>query len=67
MSDIKNGSACSVPPTNVAAPVMIPRRNAEPRPVISPSSESASLMPIEIAAPRAAARPTSSAVREFAA
>ena len=41
-----------------------PRETALPRPVIVPSSDSPSERPIEIAAPSAAARPTSSAARE---
>ena len=45
-------------------PVMIPRVTALPRPVIVPSSERPSERPIEIAAPSAAARPTSRAARE---
>ena len=61
---MRKGSAWNVPPRNVATPVIVPRWNALPRPVSSPSSDNASLMPIEIAAPRAAARPTSRAARE---
>jgi hypothetical protein len=61
---MRNGSACSEPPTKVAKPVMKPRPTALPRPVSRPSSERASERPIEIAAPRAAARPTKSAAWE---
>jgi len=61
---MRNGNACAVPPTNVARPVIMPRVSAAPRPVISPSSESPSDMPMLIAAPSAEARPTSSAARE---
>ena len=64
MSSMRNGSAWAVPPTNVAKPVMSPRLSAAPRPVISPSSDSPSDMPMLIAAPSAEARPTSSAARE---
>ena len=63
-SEIRNGSACAKPPTNVAAPVISPRVSALPRPVIEPSSLSPSDRPIEIAAPSAAAMPMSSAARE---
>ena len=61
---MRNGSAWNVPPKKVARPVIRPRWGAAPRPVMWPSSLSASLRPIEIAAPSAAARPTSSAARE---
>ena len=43
---------------------MTPRAADPPRPVTEPSSDSASDSPIEIAAPSAAAMPTSSAARE---
>ena len=61
---MRKGRAWAVPPTNVAEPVMTPRAAEPPRPVTEPSSDSASDSPIEIAAPSAAAMPTSSAARE---
>src|SRR4051794_10919232 len=54
-----------MPPSAVAAPVNPPRTHAEPRPVISPVSDSASEMPIDTPAPRAVAIPTTSAVWEL--
>ena len=61
---MRKGSACAAPPTNVATPVIIPRVTELPRPVSEPSSDSPSERPIEMAAPSAAATPTSSAARE---
>src|SRR3954454_12662523 len=61
---MRNGRAWNVPPRKVAPPVIAPRDNELPRPVTDPSSERPSDRPIEIAAPSALARPTSSAARE---
>src|SRR5256885_274403 len=47
------GSEWNAPPMKVAIPVMIPRITAPPRPVILPSSESASDTPMLMAAPGA--------------
>jgi hypothetical protein len=47
----------------MAPPVISPREKELPRPVTEPSSERASERPMLIAAPSAAARPTSSAAR----
>src|SRR4051794_26666395 len=59
---IRNGKVCSIPPTAVATPVMAPRSQGPPRPVIEPSSESASASPMLIPAPSEAARPTKKAL-----
>src|SRR5829696_7649118 len=47
-----------MPPTNVARPVIVPRKNGLPRPVSDPSSESPTEKPMLIPAPTAAASPT---------
>ncbi len=59
----RNGSVCKMPPTNVATPVMKPRKIGLPRPVSVPSSESPSEKAMLIAAPTAAARPTRKVTR----
>ena len=46
-------------------PVIAPRTSAEPRPVCSPVSDSASDQPMLTPAPSATEKPTSSAVCEF--
>ena len=56
-----NGSEWNVPPRKVAPPVIMPRAVASPRPLMLPSSESASERPMLIPAPSDAARPTRSA------
>jgi hypothetical protein len=53
------------PPSVVAAPVIVPRTMADPRPVCSPVSKRASENPMLTPAPSAVARPTSSAVLEL--
>ena len=63
-SRARNGSVWNVPPTKVAVPVIRPRTRELPRPVSWPSSERPSESPMLMAAPKAAARPTSSAARE---
>jgi hypothetical protein len=60
---MRKGRAWSAPPTNVAPPVTRPRAIGPPRPEIVPSSERASDIPMLMAAPSAAANPTSRAVR----
>src|SRR5215213_2445801 len=55
---MRKGRVCRMPPTNVARPVIVPRKNGLPRPVSEPSSESPSEKPMLIPAPTAAARPT---------
>src|SRR5215218_5141214 len=55
---MRNGRVCSMPPTNVATPVIAPRNRGLPRPVSDPSSESPSEKPMLIPAPTAAANPT---------
>src|SRR5919112_4783301 len=62
---MRNGNECILPPRSVPAPVINPRRQGPPRPVSSPSSESASETAMLMAAPRAAERPTSSATCEL--
>src|SRR6202023_581291 len=52
------GSACPRPPSVVMIPQVAPRSQGEPRPVIDPSSESASAKPMLMPAPIEAARPT---------
>ncbi len=52
------------PPSAVIPPVMPPRTTGEPRPVVSPVSDSASDQPMLTPAPRAVARPTTNAVCE---
>src|SRR4028119_1967578 len=47
-----------MPPTAVMTPQTMPRSQGEPRPVICPSSESASVRPMEMPAPTDAAMPT---------
>ena len=54
-----------IPPSVVIPPVIDPRTTAEPRPVCSPVSDSASDQPMLTPAPSATARPTTSAVCEF--
>src|SRR5215211_642710 len=55
---MRKGKVCKMPPTNVARPVIVPRKNGLPRPVSDPSSESPSEKPMLIPAPTAAASPT---------
>src|SRR5215216_4914851 len=55
---MRKGRVCRMPPTNVAKPVIEPRKNGLPRPVSDPSSESPSEKPMLIPAPTAAANPT---------
>src|SRR5215208_3499367 len=55
---MRKGRVCKMPPTNVAKPVIVPRKIGLPRPVSDPSSESPSEKPMLIPAPTAAARPT---------
>ena len=50
----------------VIPPVIEPRTTAEPRPVCSPVSDSASDQPMLTPAPSAVARPTTNAVWELA-
>ena len=60
-----NGSEWNTPPNAVAPPVIAPRTTAEPRPVSSPVSDSASENPMLTPAPSAVAMPTTSAVCEL--
>src|SRR5688500_11727858 len=55
---MRKGRVCRMPPTNVARPVIVPRKYGLPRPVSDPSSESPSEKPMLIPAPTAAASPT---------
>src|SRR6185503_17970763 len=60
--DSRNGNVCSMPPIAVATPVMAPRKSGWPRPVIEPSSDSASARPMLMPAPSEAASPTKNAL-----
>ena len=62
----KKGKVCNMPPKPVAIPVMEPRTQGLPLPVIVPSSDKASASPIEIAAPsEAAVKVSNDAVQIF--
>ena len=63
-SGIRNGSVWNSPPSAVMPPVIDPRTTAEPRPVCSPVSDSASDQPMLTPAPSAVEKPTSRAVCE---
>src|SRR5210317_905577 len=60
---IKYGSACPNPPTVVITPDATPRFQGDPRPDNDPSSDAASVKPMEIPAPTDAARPTKNVVQ----
>jgi len=58
---MRNGSVCRMPPRNVPAPVIAPRRYGRPRPVRSPVSESPSEKAMLTPAPTAVASPARNA------
>src|SRR5437879_2513655 len=63
--EIKYGIVCPIPPAHVINPHTTPRKTGVPRPVIDPSSLSASANPIDIPAPTLAANPTLNASKEL--
>ena len=65
MLQMMKGSVWKMPPSIVMPPVIEPRTTAEPRPVCSPVSDSASDQPMLTPAPKATPRPTTSAVCEL--